>query len=77
MKKLTGKIDYAKIQFCAGHGRESSMGGDSIWHTNSKGEYWSGRWYYKTPEELYRESLSIVADLLRNHPELANGGKLT
>ncbi len=66
------KIDYKKVQLNAGHGRISTvMGDDRIWHTDSKGLYWSGRWYYRTPEELYRESLSIVADLLQNHPELA------
>jgi hypothetical protein len=59
-----------KTQLRAGHGRMSASG-NTIWHTDSEGLYWIGYLYHRTPEELYKESLSVIADLLRNHPELA------
>lgn len=47
--------------------------GSNIWHTNSKGGYWTG-WMPKslTPEELYYASITTVIDLLAIHPELAD-----
>lgn len=50
-----------------------NRGSDKIWHTDSEGKYWSGLWHHRTPQELYRESLSVIADLLQNHPELSRG----
>ena len=52
-------------QVNAGTGRYGS-----IWHLNSKGEYWSGDWSNRTPQELFDECHSIIRDLLLNHPEI-------
>lgn len=42
-----------------------------VYHTNSKGNYWLGYVFHDiSPEELFQVSLSIVNDLLINHPEL-------
>jgi hypothetical protein len=46
-------------------------GRGKLWHTNSDGLYWCGSWYHRSPLELLRECESTVADLLKNHPELA------
>lgn len=49
--------------------------GNDIWHTCTisgvNSLYWSGNTSERTAKQLYRECLSTVADLLRNHPELA------
>lgn len=53
--------------------------GDSVWHTSEMKdgsvEYWCGSWHHRTPQELYNECLTILADLARNHPgiEARNG----
>lgn len=41
-----------------------------IWHLNNKGEYWSGDWSHRTPQELFNECNSTIRDLLLNHPEI-------
>ena len=50
--------------------------GNKVWHsrTDAKGLiYWCGLWHPRTPEELYAECLTIIADLKRNHPKLGDG----
>lgn len=46
--------------------------GNEVWHSreNDADEivYWCGSWHERTPEELYLECLTILADLHRNHP---------
>ena len=47
--------------------------GEEVWHSeldNGVLTYWCGSWHRRTPEELYAECQTILADLLRNHPEL-------
>ena len=48
--------------------------GDAVWYSQEKPDgslaYWCGSWHERTPEELLRESLLVVHDLLQNHPEL-------
>lgn len=52
-------------QVNAGTGRYGS-----IWHLNNKGEYWSGDWSHRTPQELFDECTSTLRDLLLNHPDI-------
>jgi hypothetical protein len=46
--------------------------GKSWWHTNDAGNYWSG-WMPSNlaPEQLFVACTTTIADLMRNHPELA------
>ena len=55
------------------HAGKRLSDGENIWHTNSKGGYWSG-WMPSnlTPEELYYACITTISDLLSLHPELAN-----
>jgi hypothetical protein len=45
-----------------------------VWHTDSKGLYWCGNWYHRTPRELLDECTSTIRDLILNHPDLINRG---
>ena len=44
--------------------------GDTLWCTDSKGNYWCGHTHHRTPEQLMRECKSTIRDLEINHPEL-------
>lgn len=44
--------------------------GDSLWHTDSKGLYWSGYVGHRTPSQLLNECITTIKDLMVNHPEL-------
>lgn len=73
MAKAKEKIDYVKVQFNAGRmqSNEHARKGNAIWHTDTEGRYWIGNMYHRTPRQLFHESLSVIVDLLKNHPELA------
>ncbi len=59
--------DFNKEQIHAGYSEKRKS---TIWHTDSKGEYWCGDWHHRTPSELLEECKSTIIDLLINHPEL-------
>lgn len=45
--------------------------GLASWHSRGAGDdlvYWIGMFHERTPVELYRECITILADLSRNHP---------
>jgi hypothetical protein len=52
------------------HAGISSMNGDTLWHTDSKGLYWCGQWYERTPLQLLNECETTILDLLKDYPEL-------
>lgn len=71
------KIDFVNTQLHAGESALAKtseytrkMGG-KLWHTDTKGKYWSGHHHSRTPKELMDEYLTTIRDLLKNHPELA------
>jgi hypothetical protein len=68
-KTLTFKESPAGIQLQAGKLRGT---GDSVWHSNDHVTYWCGSWHDRTAEELYKECQTIMRDLLKNHPDLAD-----
>lgn len=43
-----------------------------VWHTKEMADgqivYWCGSWHDRTPPELFSECVTILADLIRNHP---------
>jgi hypothetical protein len=42
-----------------------------FWHTNSDGNYWIGYTPHNiSPEDLYLVTMSTIADLMKNHPDL-------
>ncbi len=46
--------------------------GDSVWHSGDHVNYWTGSLHNRTYKELYKECQTVMRDLLKNHPELAD-----
>ena len=46
--------------------------GDDVWHADVVVgrilTYWYGSWHQRTPEELFSECMTIIRDLMKNHP---------
>jgi hypothetical protein len=63
--------DYSKAGNGLSAGRDAENG-NSLWHTDDKGNYWCGHWYNRTPEQLLKECQSTIHDLITNHPELVS-----
>jgi len=71
MKKkiLTFKESPLGGQLHAGNLKGS---GGKVWHSGDHMNYWCGSWHERTAEELYKECQTVMRDLLKNHPELAD-----
>lgn len=54
------------------HAGISKKTGRPIWHSDNHIDYWSGNWGNRNYRELYKECQTIMRDLLKNHPELAD-----
>ena len=52
----------------------NSRTGRGLWHSQLSGRlpYWRGDWSERTPEQLYVEAQSVIADLLKAYPDIAS-----
>lgn len=61
MKDLKRQIHIGKL------GKDEN---DTLWHSDSEGNYWCGNWYHRTPKQLKIEAESVLEDLKFLYPKL-------
>lgn len=68
-KVLTYEESQSGVQLHAG---KLKGVGHSVWHSDNHTDYWTGSMHNRTYKELYLECQTVMRDLLKNHPELAD-----